>query len=332
MSKKVYITDCEGPVSKNDNAYELAEAFLKDGGRLFSLLSKFDDYLGDIEKIQGYRYGSTLKFILPFLKAAGVSDGDAKEFSKNTIVIIPGIRDTLREIKTIMDMYMVSTSYRHYIEAISDYTGMERENIFCTKVNFDDYDMPEGERNTISLYHERFLELPFIEWDACGTVTLESQHSIEELKNFFFSTLPRLPVFEWMDGVIPVGGEGKAEAIVDITTKNGIPMGDVMYVGDSITDLNALTLVQNGGGVSVSFNGNSYAVRAAEFVVISRDASVLRDMAFDFFHHGKEGIRTGRRAPDTYVYRKEDSNLDEVIRLSEKMRKEVRGEAIGGLG
>jgi len=48
-----YITDCEGPVSKNDNAYEIAEAFLQEGGRFFALLSQFDDYLGDIEKTVG---------------------------------------------------------------------------------------------------------------------------------------------------------------------------------------------------------------------------------------------------------------------------------------
>jgi len=332
MTEKVYVTDCEGPVSKNDNAYEIADAFLKDGGKLFSLLSKFDDYLGDIEKIEGYRYGSTLKFILPFLKAAGVTDKDAKEFLKNNMVLIPGVRDTLREIKNLMKIYMVSTSYRHYIEAISEYIGMEKENIFCTEVDFDSYEMGEEERKAIAFYHERFLELPFIEWDESGVVRQESLRSIEELKNFFFSTLPLLPVFQWMDKVIPTGGEGKADAIIEITKKNKVSISNVMYVGDSITDLDALTLVNSRGGLSVSFNGNSYAVRGAEFVVVSRDAGILKDIAFDFFHYGKEGIRVGKFAPQTYVYRKEDSNLEEVIRLSEKIRKEVRGEMIGGLG
>jgi energy-converting hydrogenase A subunit R len=82
MGKNVYITDCEGPISKNDNAFELAERFVEGGAKLFTLISKFDDYLGEIEKIEGYRYGSTLVYILPFLKAAGVTDLDVRGFQK----------------------------------------------------------------------------------------------------------------------------------------------------------------------------------------------------------------------------------------------------------
>ncbi len=30
-SRKIFVTDCEGPVTKNDNAAELAEAFIPQG-------------------------------------------------------------------------------------------------------------------------------------------------------------------------------------------------------------------------------------------------------------------------------------------------------------
>ena len=42
---------------------------------------------------------------------------------------------------------------------------------------------------------------------------------------------------------------------------------DVMYVGDSITDVEAFKLVRDNGGLTVSFNGNSYAVKNAEVAV-----------------------------------------------------------------
>ena len=332
MKQKIYITDCEGPVSKNDNAYEIAEAFLKEGGRLFSLLSKYDDYLGDIEKIQGYKYGSTLKYILPFLKAVNVTDRDVREFSKKHITVMNGIREALQVIRKSMKVYMVSTSYVHYIEEISQYVDLDMENIFSTKVSFDGYVMGEKEKEIVITYHDKFLTLPSISWDEQGNLSPNSQYSIGILKGFFDTTLPSLPVYAWMKDVEPIGGEGKAEAILDIVKKDHAPMQDIMYVGDSITDVNALTLVKSKGGVAISFNGNSYAVLSSEYIVTSRDANILRDMALDFVNSGKEGIKVGKISGNAHIYKKDDCALDDVIRLSERTRKEVRGQAIGSLG
>jgi energy-converting hydrogenase A subunit R len=45
---RIFVTDCEGPISKNDNAMELAASFVPQGERFFSLLSKYDDFLADV--------------------------------------------------------------------------------------------------------------------------------------------------------------------------------------------------------------------------------------------------------------------------------------------
>ena len=68
MVKKVFITDCEGPLTLNDNAYELADEFIEDGGKLFKIISRFDDYLVDDVKLENYHAGDTLKLIVPFYK------------------------------------------------------------------------------------------------------------------------------------------------------------------------------------------------------------------------------------------------------------------------
>ena len=44
---RVFVTDCEGPVSLNDNAYEAAATFIPDGDRFFRKVSEFDDILAD---------------------------------------------------------------------------------------------------------------------------------------------------------------------------------------------------------------------------------------------------------------------------------------------
>ena len=63
---KLFITDCEGPISKNDNAYEITQQVISDGDKFFTQISRYDDVQADILKRQGYKAGDTLKLILPF--------------------------------------------------------------------------------------------------------------------------------------------------------------------------------------------------------------------------------------------------------------------------
>ena len=89
MPKRFFATDCEGPISKNDNAMELAGQFLPRGERFFSRVSKYDDFLADVEKRPGYRAGDTLKLILPFFKAFGVTGGTWKRFPETISSFCP---------------------------------------------------------------------------------------------------------------------------------------------------------------------------------------------------------------------------------------------------
>ena len=57
MVRQVFITDCEGPLTLNDNAYEIAAEYIEDGDKLFKIISRFDDYLADELKKPGYHAG-----------------------------------------------------------------------------------------------------------------------------------------------------------------------------------------------------------------------------------------------------------------------------------
>ena len=48
MTDRIYVTDCEGPLTRNDNAQEIAERFIPDGAEFFARLSKYDDFLVDV--------------------------------------------------------------------------------------------------------------------------------------------------------------------------------------------------------------------------------------------------------------------------------------------
>ena len=127
--KRAFISDCEGPISKNDNAFELTSHFVPKGKNLFTLISKYDDILADIAKRRGYKAGDTLKLILPFLKAYGVTNKAAEEYSARNILLVPEAKNALEFIREFMPAFIVSTSYDQYMKALCGVIDFPFENV-----------------------------------------------------------------------------------------------------------------------------------------------------------------------------------------------------------
>ncbi len=96
-----------------------------------------------------------------------------------------------------------------------------------------------------------------------------------------------------------MGAEGKARAIRDSLERTGYSLADVVYVGDSITDVKAFELVKSGGGLTVSFNGNRYAVDVAEIACAADDAVATSILIDVFARHGRQAaLELASRWPD----------------------------------
>jgi energy-converting hydrogenase A subunit R len=332
VTKNIYITNCEGPVSKNDSTCEIAEAFLPEGGKLFTLLKQFDDYLGDIEKIKSHVYGDSLKYILPFLKAANVTDKDVREFANQHISVTNGTKEMFAFMQEKMGIYIVSTSYVHYVEEIAKYLGLEPANTYSTRVVFDDYAMGEREQKMFTGLTNAFLQLPPISWNEAGVVPPDGQFAIDSLKAFLLERLSTLSVNQWLKSIRLMSGANKADAVLDIAKRGNVSLEDIIYVGESITDANALSLVREQGGLSISYNGNSQAVLNAEYIVVSKDAGILKEMALTFCQSGKKSIQEGTTSEGTFVCSRVNCDIDNVIFFSENMRKELQERPTGNPG
>jgi energy-converting hydrogenase A subunit R len=129
-------------------------------------------------------------------------------------------------------------------------------------------------------------------------------------------------------------------------------------VGDSITDVKAFQLVKKNGGLTVSFNGNNYAVRNAEIAVLSDNSIVTAIIADIFCRQGKQAALNlvenwnlpylessgvvslslldhlftlyPETLPKVQIVTAE--NMELLAKESSEFRKRVRGEAIGRLG
>ncbi len=360
-SEKVFVSDCEGPISKNDNAFEISEYFIPGGGEFFSLLSKYDDVKSKILQESGYESGSTLKFILPFLKAYGATDDKLVKYSSENISLVSGASRTLDFVNSIMSAFIVSTSYEHYVRALCNKVDFSFQNTYSTRLKLDNYKLKNGEKSRLKEVREKIRDFDRIKIpDGVKNIedfSPESRKTIKELDTIFGEELPELEVGKMVEEVKPVGGGAKADAVRDISQKVSADFDQMMYLGDSITDVEAFRFLQNNNGLTISFNGNEYAVRNADIIVLAKNTIVTSILAhiFNFFGKGKvlelaknwnhETIKEAcqnekllKKLLDLYpeklplVKVADEANMKKLENKSSRFRKKVRGERKGGLG
>ena len=360
-AQRVFISDCEGPISKNDNAFELAAHFIPKGEKLFAVISRYDDVLAEIVKPPGYKAGDTLKLILPFFKAFDVTDGEMLAFSRQNLLLMPYAKQTLAYIRGFMPTYIVSTSYEHYIKALCETMEFPFQNAYCTRLALDKYDITPKEKWKLREIAQEIAGMPMIEipGNAKSLSDLHPTHrtAIERLNEIFWKEIAQMRIGEIFSEVNPVGGGEKARAVEEIAQNHGVELENVMYVGDSITDVESFRLVRSRGGLTISFNGNRYAVREAEIAVLSQNTAVTSILAKVFHEHGRDQVLRLTKNWNMETLSKLDvptriiehalrahpeglpkikivtrENMEAVARESSEFRKKVRGEAVGALG
>lgn len=347
MFEKSFITDCEGPLTLNDNAFELAANFIEDGGELFKILSLYDDYLVDVVHKENYKAGNTLKLILPFFVVENLGNSDLVEFSQNHIYSVNDSKFLLEYLKETMNTYIVSTSYGQYIEAVSNYMEVPFENTFYTNVDMDALTLSSEEIEKITEFKKTILENPT---------------DYELFDDIFFTQIAKMGIYENIKEIEVVGGQGKKLAIDDIIERDGIDINKILYIGDSITDVEPLDFARENNGVSISFNGNEYPLKVAEIAIVSPSAVTTaliadvyakndKDKVLEFIddynitkdyekllndYNIDENIKNKFFSifNDEYplIQKITDENYEEILKVSKEMRNNIRGQDIGELG
>ncbi len=358
--RRVFITDCEGPISKNDNAYELTEHFVPDGAKFFALISKYDDVQADVVKRRGYKAGDTLRLILPFFKAYGMTNQKMKKFSAQHILLVPGAKDTLRFVRGLMPSFIVSTSYEQYMRALCEVVDFPYKNVHCTLLDVASYRIDKKEVDTLRRVGREIVAMPMIQIPSYAAsiddFSTRDKETIKRLDEIFWEEISGMNCGRILKEVNPVGGSEKASAVQRIARETGTDISETIYFGDSITDVQPFRLVNEYGGLTVSFNGNNYAVREAEIVVLSGHTIITSVLAEVFNRLGKEEVielvkgwsysalrrycSAALQSRIVELYPKAlpqvelitPDNKGRLIEESTAFRKTVRGEAVGGLG
>ncbi|RLJ09112.1 MAG: hypothetical protein DRP13_01085 [Candidatus Aenigmatarchaeota archaeon] len=351
----VYVTDAEGPVVINDNAAELFGRFVGPG---YPVISKWVVYRFEIEKDTQYKPGDTLRMIVPFLKAYDVTGEAIENFSEKTLRFVPGAEETLKHIESKgTPTSIISTSYKPYVTVLCRKSNFKGD-VFCTELNIDEIEITDSEKKKIKEYGKQLalMEVPVWPEEAKSLDDMEEKHilTLQQL-NRMFDDILNMKIGRYVLDINPVGGMEKLYALKLFLEKTRAKLSNVVYFGDSITDVSVFEELGNNGGLAVSFNGNKPAVERAEIAVVSLHTLPCSITTEAFEKNGKKGAMqmasewhdvVDRKALEDFgiprslaeqlysLYDPEknlplitvpDSNADELVSKSEKYRKELRG-------
>jgi energy-converting hydrogenase A subunit R len=185
----------------------------------------------------------------------------------------------------------------------------------------------------------------------------KDQKTIRRLDEIFWKGITCMDCGKILSETDPLGGRGKAEAVKDACRRVDADLADTMYVGDSITDEEAFKFVREGGGLTVSFNGNQYAIKNAEVAVFSENSLTTAIIADVFINFGKKETlnlvenwnrktienSSADKAIKNRFFKAYSAklpkvkiittkNMETLAKESTSFRKKVRGESIGRLG
>jgi len=323
--------DLEGPLSPQDNAYELMKLF-PHGDKVFEVISRYDDLLA-LEAREGYEPGDTLALIVPFLVLHNISEKDVA-----TLATEASLTDGAAQLITWLQskswkVFCISTSYEQYAIHITHKLGIYAHNVACTPFPLDKF--------RITLCKEDSTLLRQIEQDILTMSLVDDDDRIKQrLDYFFWEELPATDLGTAIKEVKPVGGRRKVAALNKFAGTYEQPLSRWVVIGDSITDSKMLQAVEGAGGLAIAFNANEYALPYATMSLASTSISDLMEIAEAWQKGGRERVEkivkgkekiggTGDRGYFHWLSGSKD--IDEVIEVHKRVRRLVREEA-GKLG
>ena len=319
--------DLEGPLSPQDNAYDLMKLFTN-GDRVFEVISRYDDLL-TLEEKEGYEPGDTLALIVPFLILHGISEDNITRLAAEARLTNGAAKLVSWLQYNGWKVFCITTTYEQYAIHITQKLGIYAQNVACTTfplnkfrqaLNKDDIDLLQKTEQSILTMR------PITDDDRIK----------QTLDDFFWKQLSTTSLCEAIREVKPVGGRRKVAALNKFADAQGQPLSRWIVVGDSITDFRMFQTVEKAGGLAIAFNANEYALPYATMSMASTSISNL----IEVFQAWQKGYR---RETEHVVKWKEKTassddsgyfhwltgrkNIEDVLTIHKRIRKLIREEA-----
>lgn len=329
--------DLEGPISSQDNAQAVCKRYVKDGGRVFPVISRYDDLLTLANK-EGYEPGDTLWLIVPFLVEAGVTEADIRLVSAEA-GLVQGIREFFAELQEEgCFVWIISTSYEQHALSVAERVGVPGERVCCTKLQLDILrrDIGKEDLGLIRQVREKVVELYHDNLES----GVSDEEMLKLLSPFYWEELPKTK-FGQMARTEIMGGRRKVRALEKAL--GDYYLSEAFVVMDSITDFRMAQVVEAAGGIALAWNANWFLIPWASCGVAAVDARAVKPLFQAWRQGGRPAVREFVEAtpqPEDqeagpyyhWLAGKPDSFQREILTIHKRLRTICRGKEVAKLG
>jgi len=330
LTRKLIAFDLEGPLSPQDNAYDLMGLF-PNGREIFEVISRYDDLL-TLDGRPGYEPGDTLALIVPFLIHHGIRESDITSLA-NRASLIHGADELVPDlISDNWQVFCITTTYRQYSEIITGRLGIPPENLAGTVFPLNKLSRlaTQADNGVVAEVEREILR-----------VRLPDDRSLRKiLDRFYWEQLPSTSFGPLVAKIKPTGGRRKATALQRFEERLGKPLSQWVVVGDSITDFRMFQAVDKAGGLAIAFNANEYALPYATMSLATTDSRDLTPILVRWGLGGRlevaktvaqEEMHGGKNERNYYHWLSGNKKWTIALPIHKKIRKTVR-ESAASLG
>lgn len=287
------ILSCEGVLAYNNYVRNLCTKMIRNGGKFFDVVSRYEDLATFILREEGPTIQSTTGIVAPFLKAFGITDHMAYIFAKNDLKMMSGAHATMEYLQNLLPTFITTDSYEHHVMAICNSLNIPMEMITCNKIAFDtDYTNKQENKRLRELSNKiASLRTPNINYSFTDLEYLHDDDArIVDTMNKILEEISGMETWSFFKDVLSINAGEKAYAMLEIKKKTSIEFKNTVFIGSEVNDYQSLDLINDSGGLAISFNGSEYAVRGCNIAVISSNTIVLDVLVSEFYNEGIQAV------------------------------------------
>jgi len=284
---------CTAPgfLSSGNAMKRMCDRFIRNGGRVFDVLTAYDNIQSHELDRDDRCSGDTVRTMIPLLKANGVTDTSMQKFFVDDMTLMPGA-NVIHHINDTMPTMIVSECYEHHSVALCDSLKLPSDSIKCTEVSFDSLNIGKKEAGRFREYASEIakLDVPKISSnDDMRYLDGKDQESIEIVEEIL-ENMSGAEIMLQADLTDTIGSREKTHAVMEMRRRTGLHWNDTAYVGSNATDYLAMETVRSNDGLALAFNGDGYAVRGSNVAVMSPNSIVAAVILSEFYAGGTEGV------------------------------------------
>lgn len=283
-----------GFITRNDPLRDLCCRFVRDGGKIYDVLSRYDMLISYALSRDDGNCGSVGRLLVPILKACGVTDKSAYDVCAESLRLMKGVDVTYRYLGSQLPTFFCTETYEHQMLGLAEKLDIPLHSISCNMFSFDELELPKPEARAIreALPHIASCMISqesYITGEA-KYLTREDSILIDTVDAKLVKLLAKTEIMEAVRKTLKVSGNEKAYGILELCRKNEIAMSETAVIGCRNSDFPSMDIVRDSSGLALAFNASEYAVRGANVAVISDRPIVAAVLVNEFYNGGIESV------------------------------------------